>query len=108
MNIEGMLWLLNNAAPGDDAWSSRASRNIARNLDAIRDPKTYLNFDRYKRCINDINRMLHQASSGDDRISLSDYDDRSLSPFGAMIFAKQRTIPKTIPFFLIFPHGSGK
>ncbi len=102
MNIEGMLWLLRHAKPGDDAWSSRAGRNIARNLGALRDKKTYLNFDRYKRCVNDINRLLHKASSGLTRISLSDYDDRSLSPLKSNDLLEAASYPENNPFYAYF------
>ncbi len=102
MNIEGMLWLLRHAKPGDDTWSSRAGRNIARNLDALRDKKTYLNFDRYKRCVNDINRTASEASSGETRISLSDYDDRSLSPLRSNDLREAAGHPEDNPFYAYF------
>ncbi|MBP1747865.1 MAG: radical protein [Deltaproteobacteria bacterium] len=102
MNIEGILWLLRHAKPGDDTWTSRAGRNIDRNLDALRDKKTYLNFDRYKRCVNDINRILHKASSGDTRISLSDYEDRRLSPLRSCDLREAADHPKDNPFYAYF------
>lgn len=99
MNIEGMLWLLDHAKPGDDTWSSRASRNLAGNLDAVRDKRTYLNFDRYKRCVNDINRMLDRASTGETRISLSDYGDRRLSPLRSSDLLEAADHPRDNPFY---------
>lgn len=101
MNIEGTLWLLSSAKPGRDTWSSRAARNRFRNLDALRDKNTYPNFDRYKRCVNDINRVLH-AASGDARISLSDYDDRSLSPLSSGDLRKAADHPENNPYYIYF------
>ncbi len=103
MNIEGMLWLLNHAKPGGDTWSSRAGRNIARNLGALRDIRTYLNFDRYARCVNDVNRVLHAASpGGDTRISLSDYEDRCLSPIRSVDLCEAADHPEDNPFYDYF------
>ncbi|MFA5615988.1 MAG: radical SAM protein, partial [Syntrophorhabdaceae bacterium] len=99
MNIEGLLWLSGHAKPGNDTWSARAGRNIARNLGALRDKRTYLNFDRYKRCVIDTNRVLGTASSGDARISLSDYEDRCLSPLRSGDLLEAAAHPRDNPFY---------
>lgn len=102
MNIEGMLWLLGRARPGEDTWSSRAVKNIDRNIAALRDGKTYSNGDRYRRCVNDLNRALLAASSGDARISLSDYEDRSLSPLRSSDLREAADHPEDNPFYEYF------
>lgn len=102
MNMEGMLWLLGEAKPGRDTWSARAGRGLARNLDALRDQKTYLNLDRYKRCVTDINRMLNRGQSGDTRISLSDYEDRCLSPLRTSDLLEAAGHPEDNPFYAYF------
>jgi hypothetical protein len=102
MNIEGMLWLLDQAQPGEDTWSSRAARNIAHNIAALRDGRTYRNFDRYKRCVNDINRVLSGASSGTTRISLSDYEDGRLSPVRSSDLREAADSPQDSPFYGYF------
>ncbi len=99
MNVEGMLRLLSNAVPGDDRWSLRAARNLSRNLDALRDEKTYRNFDRYKRCVNDINRLYSSAAAGDARLSLSDYEDRCLSPIRSEDLLEAACHPEDNPFY---------
>lgn len=80
MNLAGMLWALARVAPGGDTWTARAVRNLPGNLDALRNEKTYRNFDRYKRCVNDVNRLLSVGAGEDARLSLSDYEDGRLSP----------------------------
>lgn len=102
MNIEGVLWLLNRAGPTDDTWSRRAAKNAARNIAALRDTKTYRAFDRYKRCVNDINRLLSGVASGDVRISLSDYEDRRLSPLRSGDLLQAAGHPEDNPFYGYF------
>jgi hypothetical protein len=108
MNIEGMLWLLDRAAPANDTWSRRAAKNVSGNLDALRDLKTYRAFDRYKRCVNDINRLLSGTVSGDVRISLSDYDDRRLSPLRSRDLLEAVGHPEDNPFYRYFSGRLGE
>ncbi len=99
MNLEGMLRLLSNAVPGDDRWSQRAARNLSRNLDALRDERTYRNFDRYKRCVNDVNRLFAFAGGEDTRLSLSDCEDRCLSPLRSEDLLEAALHPEDSPFY---------
>jgi hypothetical protein len=99
MNIEGMLRLLSNAVPGEDRWSLRAARNLSRNLDALRDERTYRNFDRYKRCVNDVNRLFSLAGGQDTRLSLSDYEDRCLTPLRSADLLEAARHPEDSPFY---------
>jgi hypothetical protein len=99
MNVEGMLRLLSNAVPGDDRWSQRAARNLSRNLDALRAERTYRNFDRYKRCVNEINRLFSFAGRDDTRLSLSDYEDRCLSPLRSEDLMEAARHPEDSPFY---------
>jgi hypothetical protein len=98
MNVEGMLRLLSSAVPGDDRWSRRAARNLSRNLDALRDAGTYQNFDRYKRCVTDVNRLFSFAGGEDTRLSLSDYEDRCLTPLRSTDLLEAASHPEDSPF----------
>ncbi len=80
MNLAGVLWALALVAPGGDAWTARAVRNLPGNLDALRNEKTYRSFDRYKRCVSDVNHLLSAGAAKGARLSLSDYEDGRLSP----------------------------
>ncbi|OPY00870.1 MAG: Radical SAM superfamily protein [Syntrophorhabdus sp. PtaB.Bin047] len=99
MNLEGMLRLFSGAVPGDDRWSQRAARNLSRNLDALRDERTYRNFDRYKRCVNDVNRLFAFVGGEDTRISLCDYEDRRLSPLRSEDLLEAARHPEDSPFY---------
>lgn len=57
-NIEGLLFLLNNAPLADDTWSKRATKNIHNHLAALRSAQIYQHPARYQRAISDINRIL--------------------------------------------------
>jgi len=84
-NLEGQLRLLAEAAEPSgekfDTWTDRARRRLPEHLAALRGSKLYGNADRYRRCVNDVSRLL--ALRGRETgvtISLADYQDRRLSP----------------------------
>jgi len=98
MNIEGILEMLGSSTMGSDVWTSRAARNLPRNLDALRDKGTYRNFDRYKRCVIDLNRLLSVSADG-ARLSLSDYDEARLSPVRSADLLSAAARPENNPFY---------
>ena len=61
-NIEGVLHLLGKAPPDSDRWTKRAVRNRERNLELIRSIHGYLDFQRYKRAVSDLNRLIGKAA----------------------------------------------
>lgn len=80
-NIEGILHLLGEIPAGSDRWTLRAVRNRDRNLGLIRSRNGYRNFERYKRAVADVNRLLEKAAGGSAvRLSLANYHDGGLSP----------------------------
>jgi radical SAM superfamily enzyme YgiQ (UPF0313 family) len=92
-NLEGQLYLL--AAPHEpaDTWSSRACRNLAANLVALRRPQLYTNQARYQRAVVDVNRVLELAGRQYQvTASLANYQDEMLSPLtsGDLIKAAER------------------
>lgn len=99
MNVEGMLRLLSSTVPGGDRWSQRAARDLSRNLDALRDERTYRNFDRYKRCVNDVNRSFFFAGGENTRLSLADYEDKRLSPIKSEDLMEAARHPGDSPFY---------
>ncbi len=79
-NIEGVLHLLGKGSLERDSWTMRAVRNRARNLELIRESRSRLNRDRYKRAVSDLNRLLGKSAAGQARLTLSNYQDPGLSP----------------------------
>ncbi|MFZ0928855.1 MAG: radical SAM protein [Syntrophobacteraceae bacterium] len=80
-NIEGILHLFAKSPPDSDRWTRRAVRNRARNLELVRSAPGYLDLQRYKRSVFDLNRLIGKSaqSGGPVRLSLSDYQHSELS-----------------------------
>jgi len=80
-NLEGQLYLLGIKQSPVDTWSKRAWKNLQTNLAALQNPSLYQNYDRYQRCVRDVNRALSQSCTGSDiTINLADFQDTTLSP----------------------------
>lgn len=80
-NLEGLLALLTGPVSAEDTWSKRAARNVSKNLDALRTERLYANTDRYKRAVNDVNRLLTLAGHKTGAtLSFSNHTDTHLSP----------------------------
>ena len=85
-NIEAILHLFGKSPPDSDRWTRRAVRNRARNLELVRSMPGYLDLQRYKRAVFDLNRLIGKStqSGGPVRLSLSNYQHSELSPVRAM------------------------
>ncbi len=102
MNLEGMLAVLGQHSAANDVWTARAARNLEQNLAALKDTKTYSNFDRYKRCVNDVNRLLSTGVREGVRLSLSDYEESRRSPIVSSDLLDAAAHPGDNPFFGYF------
>ena len=116
-NIEGLQHLLkshagipsnaggNGAARDDlpDTWTRRARRRLDEHLALMKDPRGYNSIDRYRRAVADLCRVL-EKSVGDSpiRISLSDYEDRTLSPLKSSDLIRAAERPADNPFHAYF------
>jgi radical SAM superfamily enzyme YgiQ (UPF0313 family) len=105
-NLEGLLFLLQNAKEPQHGlsgtWTRRAFRNSRRNLDALRDWRTYRSIDRYKRAVLDLNRALEVTSGGLATVGLANYQHTTLTPLKSrdLIWAAEH--PEQNPFFPYF------
>jgi len=80
-NLEGLLSLLKRAPDQQDTWTKVASRRLTDNLELLRSREGYENFDRYKRAVMGVNRMLETAARSKGlRLNLANYTDQKLSP----------------------------
>ena len=57
-NRLGLDYLLELDFNKTDTWSARAAKNLENNLAGLQDHYFYTNFDRYKRAVYDVNRVL--------------------------------------------------
>ncbi len=106
-NLEGQLFLMEAASKNRtgkfDTWTSRAMRNLSRNLSAIKDKHTYRSIDRYRRAVMDINRVLEKSVSADGvTISLANYQHDGLSPLRSEDLLKAAEHSESNPFFPYF------
>jgi radical SAM superfamily enzyme YgiQ (UPF0313 family) len=102
-NLEGILHLLNETGPAGDTWSRRAIKNVSRNIDALRDPRTYRSLARYSRAVRDVDRALQVAAGQNGvRAGLSDYQDDGRSPVRSADLIAAAEHPEESPFFPYF------
>jgi hypothetical protein len=80
-NLEGLRSLLKQVPDRKDTWTKVSSRRLAANLEQLTRPEGYENFDRYKRAVMGVNRILGTAARTKGiRLSLANYTDQNLSP----------------------------
>ena len=102
-NLEGLLWLLEQPPAVGDTWTSRAFRNRAGHLAALRDAGTYRTPDRYRRAVSDLNRILAVSSLQRDAVvGLSDYRHAGLSPVRSADLIAAASKPHDNPFHPYF------
>ena len=84
MNIEGLQYILHSAAGPADTWSTRAFKHLDNNLATLQRLDSYHSFDRYRRAVADINRVLDIAGrSFNLQLSLANYQDNGRSPLNS-------------------------
>lgn len=102
-NIEGLLSLLQQPQVRFDTWTNRASRNLEKNLAALRDRTIYSNVARYKRAVMDINRVLEKSTrDSSTAVSLANYRDNNLSPLRSRDLLRSAEYPERSPFYTYF------
>ncbi len=95
-NLEGILYLIQNAAQNNtatDRWTLRAVKNLQRNLAALRNIATYSNKSMYQRVVSDINRLLNSVGKARSiDLSLADYHDGNFTPVKSsdLIYAAEK------------------
>jgi radical SAM superfamily enzyme YgiQ (UPF0313 family) len=75
---------------------------MPQNLAALRDPRTYRTFDRYKRAVLDVNRALASSTAPDITVSLSNYQHARLSPLRSVDLLSAAAEHKENPFYPYF------
>jgi len=91
------------SAEGGDTWTKRAVRNLPRHVQELRAWPVYCRPDRYRRAVADINRVLKVSSPRPGIVvSLTDYQDRDLSPVDSRDLLAAAAQPERNPFFSYF------
>lgn len=103
-NLEGLLHLMQGPRAPRDPWTRRAARGYPENLHSMRVPALYENFDRYKRAVLDLNRLLETSPSVPEgaRLGLGNYQQRELSPVRSADLIRAAEHPEGNPFYPYF------
>jgi len=102
-NLEGLLYLLNFPPGSSDTWTTRALRHLSGHLDSLKSWEGYRNGDRYRRAINDLNRLLKMTSCASGvRVELANHEDDTLSPVRSMDLIRAAENPEDNPFYPYF------
>lgn len=103
LNREALLNLPARPLQATDRWTQRALRNLHENLNRIRNPDLYRNFDRYQRSVMDLNRVIEKSSpTSEVHLSLVNYRHRRLSPLRSSDLLQAAEVPDRNPFFPYF------
>jgi len=103
-SLEGHLHLLEDAAGGDgqnfDTWTDRARRRLPEHLVRLRNPELYGSIDRYRRCVNDVNRLLERRGrQAGLALTLADYQDPRYSPLNSGDLLRAAGDHESNPFY---------
>lgn len=100
LNIEGLLYLLENSPEGEGNWSKRAYKNRERNLSSLRSKKLYSNIPKYQKTVLELNRLLQNHKTVG--LSLANYQDSKLSPLKSDDLLQAACFPEKNLFYTFF------
>jgi hypothetical protein len=101
-NIGAVNFLPGDAKKGDNnkVWLRRAARHVKENIEFLRSAGGYLNSDRYRRAVLDLNCLLAAAGRPFGvRMTLADYQDERLSPVRSADLLQAAKEPQRNPFY---------
>jgi hypothetical protein len=102
-NLEALYHRLGKPVDSSDQWTRRAATHLTSNLTALFNGEAFINLDRYKRTVLDINRIVQKARPPFDGIvSLVNYTDPRLSPVQSADLILAAENPEQNPFFEYF------
>jgi hypothetical protein len=102
-NLEGLHWLLQQEPISSDTWTSRARRHRDVHLDLLRSRGGYVHFDRYRKAVGDLNRLLEREVSVEGvRLGFSNYQHAKWSPLRSSDLLSAFENPEANPFFPFF------
>lgn len=101
-NRKGLDYLLGLDVHKTDTWSTRAQKNLDANVTGLQHSYVYTNFDRYKRAVADVNRVLAGVGEAHGlELSLANYQDQSSPVQSDHLLRAAREYKKNLfyPFF---------
>ncbi|OGP91264.1 MAG: radical SAM protein [Deltaproteobacteria bacterium RBG_16_48_10] len=105
VNLEALLHLLAQPKTLMDTWGTRASRHLLKHLALLKSGQGYLQMDRYKRAVKDLNHLLElKTCTMGINLGLADYEDKELSPVKSRDLIRSAEKPEKNPFYPYFHH----
>jgi hypothetical protein len=102
-NLEALSHRINRPGNYPDHWTRRAARHQSSNLAALFNGEAFINLDRYKRTVKDINRVIQKAQPQfDGTVTLVNYTDHRFSPVRSADLLRAAENPEQNPFFDYF------
>jgi radical SAM superfamily enzyme YgiQ (UPF0313 family) len=105
-NIEALLYVIDNTHPQSikrcDTWTARSLRNIPANHNAVKDPRTYQNIDRYKRAVIDLNHAVEVWADNGATPGIANYKHKHLSPLRSRDLLQSAEEPAKNPYYPYF------
>jgi hypothetical protein len=101
-NLEGILYLLKRPVEAHDTWTRRALKHIDSNLESLRNIDLYRKFDKYKKTVLEVNRLLGKSAGDGVRVSLEDYEHTVFSPVKTDDLLYAALHPEKSPFYPYF------
>ena len=102
-NLEGLLGLLKASPVPSDTWTSRAHRHVSEHLASLRCWNAYHEDGRYRRAINDLNRIIEMtACPARVRVGLANYEHEELTPTRSTDLLRAAENPENNPFYPYF------
>jgi radical SAM superfamily enzyme YgiQ (UPF0313 family) len=103
MNLEGLLSVLEAPPASSDTWTRRAFRHLPRHLASLKCWHAYQDGGRYRRAIEDLNRLLDMtARSSQVHLSLANFQHEELSPVRSADLLRAAENPEDNPFYPYF------
>ncbi|MBU0994536.1 MAG: radical SAM protein [Proteobacteria bacterium] len=104
-SIEGFHFLLSLPQAPLDTFSKRAYRHIKENHHHLISWETYRNVDKYKKAVNELNRVLLMAGEKKNiHVSLSNYSDDMRTPVKSADLLFSAEFPEANLFYPYFKH----
>jgi len=101
-SLDSVLKAVHGPVKDNDTWTRRSKNNLRSNLNYLRQNHTW-EIDKYTRAVMDINRLLEKAvSPAGVKATLSNYQDRNLSPVRISDLISAAETPERNPFYPYF------
>lgn len=102
LNIETFHHLFSTTPQDSGTFSKRAIKNRSKNIIQIQSPPLFTNFDHYQKCVFELNKLIELHGTQTLSLTLSNYQDTTLSPLQSDDLIRMAEYPHISPFYSFF------